>query len=171
MEPTDEITLDQMFADVVTFMNAAGQTIDVNNPDQVALYSKLVEEEEKETCVAASGAATFENFVETLDGLCDTAWVRIGRFVSMGLDYTDVVTGNDPTISEFFDFLHMARSHCVVMDWDFSGAWREVARSNLAKIDPETGVCIKRADGKILKPADWTPPDLTPYVHSFKNAK
>jgi predicted HAD superfamily Cof-like phosphohydrolase len=38
--------------------------------------------------------------------------------------------------------------------------WDEVARSNLAKIDPETGVVLKREDGKILKPAGWTAPDI-----------
>lgn len=36
----------------------------------------------------------------------------------------------------------------------------EVNRSNLAKIDPVTGVCIKDAGGKIQKPAGWQKPDL-----------
>jgi predicted HAD superfamily Cof-like phosphohydrolase len=36
----------------------------------------------------------------------------------------------------------------------------EVNRSNLAKIDPETGRCLKDDGGKILKPAGWTKPDL-----------
>ena len=34
----------------------------------------------------------------------------------------------------------------------------EVTRSNLAKI--VDGKAIRRADGKILKPAGWTPPDI-----------
>jgi predicted HAD superfamily Cof-like phosphohydrolase len=38
--------------------------------------------------------------------------------------------------------------------------WREVIRSNMAKVDPETGLVKKRADGKILKPEGWTPPQL-----------
>lgn len=38
--------------------------------------------------------------------------------------------------------------------------WSEVARSNLDKIDPATGAVIKRADGKVLKPAGWRGPDL-----------
>ena len=32
--------------------------------------------------------------------------------------------------------------------------------SNLEKIDPETGRVLLRDDGKILKPPDWTPPDI-----------
>jgi predicted HAD superfamily Cof-like phosphohydrolase len=43
-------------------------------------------------------------------------------------------------------------------------AWAEVARSNLAKIDPTTGKVTKRADGKVLKPEGWTPPNLTPFI-------
>lgn len=38
--------------------------------------------------------------------------------------------------------------------------WNEVQRSNMAKINPETGKVIKRADGKILKPKSWQPPDI-----------
>ncbi|WP_280195817.1 hypothetical protein [Nocardia farcinica] len=36
--------------------------------------------------------------------------------------------------------------------------WAEVARSNFAKF--VDGKVIRRDDGKILKPADWTPPDI-----------
>lgn len=39
-------------------------------------------------------------------------------------------------------------------------AWKEVMRSNFAKIDPITGKVRKREDGKVLKPDDWRPPRL-----------
>lgn len=38
--------------------------------------------------------------------------------------------------------------------------WDEVHRSNMAKVDPLTGDVRYRDDGKVLKPAGWTPPDL-----------
>jgi predicted HAD superfamily Cof-like phosphohydrolase len=44
------------------------------------------------------------------------------------------------------------------------GAWNEVMRTNLAKIDPTTGKVRKREDGKVLKPEGWKPPDLKPYL-------
>jgi predicted HAD superfamily Cof-like phosphohydrolase len=44
------------------------------------------------------------------------------------------------------------------------GAWDEVMRSNAAKIDLDTGKVRKREDGKVLKPADWRPPNLTPFL-------
>lgn len=50
------------------------------------------------------------------------------------------------------------------MGADAQGAWNEVVRSNMSKIDPATRKVIKRDDGKILKPANWSPPDLSKYV-------
>lgn len=38
--------------------------------------------------------------------------------------------------------------------------WQEVVRSNMDKVDAETGMVRKRADGKILKPDNWTAPSL-----------
>ena len=44
--------------------------------------------------------------------------------------------------------------------FDGEGGWKEVMRTNLAKIDKETGKVRKREDGKVLKPVGWTPPNL-----------
>ena len=48
--------------------------------------------------------------------------------------------------------------------FDGKGAWNEVMKTNFAKIDPATGKVRKRADGKVLKPDGWKPPDLTPFI-------
>jgi predicted HAD superfamily Cof-like phosphohydrolase len=50
------------------------------------------------------------------------------------------------------------------MGADAEGAWKEVMRTNFAKIDHETGKVRKREDGKVLKPVGWTPPELAPFV-------
>ena len=47
---------------------------------------------------------------------------------------------------------------------DAEGAWKEVMRTNFAKIDHETGRVRKREDGKVLKPLGWTRPELAPFV-------
>jgi len=47
---------------------------------------------------------------------------------------------------------------------DAEGAWKEVMSTNFAKIDKQTGRVRKREDGKVLKPAGWTPPNLEPFV-------
>lgn len=50
------------------------------------------------------------------------------------------------------------------MGADAEGAWKEVMRTNFAKIDQETGKVRKREDGKVLKPAGWEPPNLKTYL-------
>ena len=50
------------------------------------------------------------------------------------------------------------------MGVDAEGAWKEVMRSNFAKIDKKTGMVRKREDGKILKPQGWEPPRLAQFV-------
>ncbi len=47
---------------------------------------------------------------------------------------------------------------------DAEGAWKEVMRTNFAKIDKDTGKVRKREDGKVLKPQGWTPPELEPFL-------
>ena len=48
--------------------------------------------------------------------------------------------------------------------FDGEGGWNEVIRSNMSKIDPETGKVLKREDGKVLKPASFSPPNLEPFL-------
>lgn len=50
------------------------------------------------------------------------------------------------------------------MGADAEGAWKEVMRTNFAKIDKDTGKVRKREDGKVLKPLGWTPPKLESFV-------
>jgi predicted HAD superfamily Cof-like phosphohydrolase len=50
------------------------------------------------------------------------------------------------------------------MGADAEGAWKEVMKTNFAKIDKETGKVRKREDGKVLKPVGWSPPVLAPFV-------
>jgi len=50
------------------------------------------------------------------------------------------------------------------MGADAEGAWKEVMKTNFAKIDKETGKVRKREDGKVLKPLGWEPPNLKPYL-------
>jgi predicted HAD superfamily Cof-like phosphohydrolase len=62
------------------------------------------------------------------------------------------------------DMIWVILGYCYMRGFDVEGAWAEVARSNLAKIDPVTGKVNKRSDGKVLKPEGWTPPKLGDYV-------
>ena len=50
------------------------------------------------------------------------------------------------------------------MGADAEGAWKEVMKTNFAKIDSETGKVRKREDGKVLKPLGWTAPELEQFL-------
>ena len=62
------------------------------------------------------------------------------------------------------DMIWVILGFCYMKGYDVQGAWNEVARSNLSKINQETGKVIKREDGKVLKPEGWTPPSLEQFV-------
>lgn len=74
---------------------------------------------------------------------------------------------NSDTVEELdacMDMIWVILGYCYMRGWDVSGAWNEVARSNLDKIDRTTGKVRKREDGKVLKPEGWQPPNLTKFV-------
>ena len=62
------------------------------------------------------------------------------------------------------DMIWVILGYCYMKGWDVNGAWNEVARSNLMKINSETGKVNKREDGKVLKPEGWTPPQLEQFT-------
>ena len=62
------------------------------------------------------------------------------------------------------DMIWVILGYCYMRGWNVNDAWKEVARSNLAKINPETGKVIKNEHGKVMKPDGWTPPQLEQYT-------
>lgn len=54
------------------------------------------------------------------------------------------------------DLIYVILGTCVYYGIDLRPVWDEVQRTNMAKEGGPT-----RADGKILKPEGWTPPDIT----------
>ena len=86
---------------------------------------------------------------------------------AQGLDSEHNRTGTaDPveTVDALVDILVVTIGALHSMGADAEGAWKEVMRTNFAKIDKETGKVRKREDGKVLKPLGWTPPDLKAFV-------
>lgn len=78
----------------------------------------------------------------------------------------EAINNNDQveTLDALIDILVVTIGAINSMGADAEGAWREVMRTNMAKIDSVTGKVRKREDGKVLKPADWVPPFLGNYL-------
>lgn len=68
------------------------------------------------------------------------------------------------TLDALTDILVVTIGAAHSMGCDIEGAWKEVMRTNFAKIDKDTGKVRKREDGKVLKPVGWTPPELNNYL-------
>jgi predicted HAD superfamily Cof-like phosphohydrolase len=67
-------------------------------------------------------------------------------------------------LDALLDFIVVTTGAIHSAGFDGEGGWKEVMRTNFAKIDKETGKVRKREDGKVLKPVGWTPPDLKPFL-------
>lgn len=63
-----------------------------------------------------------------------------------------------------FDLMWVVIGYMKSRGWDCDAIWNEGAKSNLAKIDPKTGLVRRREDGKILKPEGWKEPDFSQFV-------
>lgn len=78
----------------------------------------------------------------------------------------EAIDKKDPieTLDALEDFIVVTIGAIHSAGFNGEGGWKEVMRTNFAKIDKETGKVRKREDGKVLKPAGWTPPDLKPFI-------
>jgi predicted HAD superfamily Cof-like phosphohydrolase len=78
-------------------------------------------------------------------------------------EYLDAIKSTDE-LDACMDMIWVILGYCYMRGWNVNDAWKEVARSNLAKINPETGKVIKNEQGKVMKPDGWTPPQLEQYT-------
>lgn len=78
----------------------------------------------------------------------------------------DAIDNNDKVeqLDALIDILVVTIGAIHSMGADAEGAWKEVMRSNLSKVDKETGMVRKREDGKVLKPINYSPPNLKPFI-------
>ena len=96
----------------------------------------------------------------------DQYQMYVGLIEEETQELRDANQARDPVaqLDALIDILVVTAGAVHSLGVDAQGAWKEVVRSNLAKIDPRTGQVRRREDGKILKPAGWEPPRLAGYV-------
>jgi predicted HAD superfamily Cof-like phosphohydrolase len=78
----------------------------------------------------------------------------------------EAIQDNDKVeqLDALIDILVVTMGAVRAAGWDGEAAWKEVMDTNFAKIDPDTGKVIKRADGKVLKPEGWQAPQLAQFI-------
>jgi predicted HAD superfamily Cof-like phosphohydrolase len=126
------------FRDQEKFMRACDQAVDGSNEDQFKMYLRLIKEEFDELQVAQ------------------------GINLETGEQVRPV--NKVETLDALLDIIVVTIGAIHSAGMNGEGGWKEVMRTNFAKIDKETGKVRKREDGKVLKPLGWTPPDLEPFI-------
>lgn len=81
-------------------------------------------------------------------------------------EFQDADKKNDDVerLDACMDMIWVILGYCHMKGWDVKGAWEEVSKTNLSKIDAVTGKVKRRDDGKILKPEGWQEPDFSKYI-------
>jgi predicted HAD superfamily Cof-like phosphohydrolase len=107
---------------------------------------------------------------QTTDGTLDEQQYALYRNLiaeEVG-ELNDAVKNEDRVeqLDALIDILVVTIGAIHSMGADSEGAWNEVIKTNLAKIDSKTGKVIKRKDGKVLKPKNWQAPNLAPFLES-----
>ena len=144
------------------FMQLGGQTTGKMNAEQACLYTGLQLEELAEKIEAISKGCLTEGESRSLRYLARTLNDYASEF-KKGIHTGDILRAN----------------HADLIDADFDLAWvsigalisvspepeRAIAHGTFTNLDKfRDGKCVKDANGKIQKPADWQAPDFSAYV-------
>lgn len=123
-------------------------TADIPDEERL-LRARLVVEEALEFAAALGVRVT---------GIADDLHEHNAHSVHVELngDPLDVVEAADALA----DITYVTEGSAWTLGVPLHDVFREVHRSNMTKADPETGRPNVSPDGKVLKPAGWTPPDV-----------
>ena len=110
--------------------------------------------------------------VATFIGACDQETNETNRNLYQRLiveefwEFMDAYKAGDKVeeLDACMDMIWVILGYCRMRGFDVNGAWNEVSRSNLDKINPQTGKVIKNEAGKVMKPDGWKPPVLDRFV-------
>ena len=130
-------------SDQERFMLASKQTVGTFNYRQACFYETLVDEEYQE----------FKTAMAELRSALKYPGIR--NLVDLSADVADGLIDVMVTC--------LGVGHSLGIDMD--KAWAEVKKSNLSKICPTTGKVEKNPEtGKVMKPAHYSPPNMTKVV-------
>ena len=107
-------------------------------------------------------------FIEACDQVPSVENISLYRNLIVE-EFWEFKTGDDKNddierLDACMDMIWVILGYCKMKGYNVRGAWNEVARSNLAKIDINTGKVIKNSAGKVMKHEGWKPPELANFI-------
>jgi len=146
------------FAEVIQFNEAARAALPQRptqlTVDQTKLCLRLIVEESFE----AVEACLDNNSMAYL--LLRAHKDAMQKLIAEDLNTTNMAQDNVALLDGLCDTIVVIMGMAAFAGLPLNEGMGEVNRSNLAKINPATGKCIKDAGGKIQKPDGWKKPDL-----------
>lgn len=144
------------------FMRTGGQTTTVFNADQATLYVGLVLEEVAEMMLTIAGGCVSRDAQDSLEEFAGEVTFMSDKF-KRGLHMGDLMRCDRfRLVDDLIDTAWVALGGVFSVAHDTAGAVGEVGRANLDKYPG--GVVTRDANGKVMKPAGWRPPDLSRFV-------
>lgn len=147
---------------VMNFMQFAGQSVCKMNADQACLYTGLQLEELAEKIEVIMGGCVTQVRRDMLRQH-HRALVAASEDFKAGLHTGDILRSNHADLIDAdIDLAWVSLGALASTSKHPFGAIAHCTYTNLDKL--RGGKCIRDANGKIQKPADWQAPDFTPYV-------
>jgi predicted HAD superfamily Cof-like phosphohydrolase len=144
------------------FMRLAGQTVDKFNGQQAALYTGLCLEEMGEMIDVIIQGCLTEQQRQRLHGLSNVLH-QFAKEFREGLHQGEITRCNhDELMDAQFDLSWVAIGALKSTSAFSDNAIAHGTFTNLDKF--RDGKCVRDANGKVQKPADWQRPDFKPYI-------
>jgi predicted HAD superfamily Cof-like phosphohydrolase len=153
-----------MYKQVEEFMVAGDVETEKFNPRLVALYVGLQLEEMIEKLEPIADMIDKYDRMRVLRRAMFDMETEANKFKSGYYDPAVNEADRTAMLDADIDLAWVSFGGSYAMGADVEGAANEVARSNLSKVNKLTGKMDKDANGKIMKPADFSPPNLAQFV-------
>ena len=99
-----------------------------------------------------------EEQIDLINEECDELFIAYDNWKTLHIRENEV-----EILDAICDSIYVLIGLALKMGMNLDGAFREVHRSNMSKLGPD-GKPIKRADGKVLKGPNFTPPRLEAFI-------
>lgn len=143
------------FEDVGNFMRTFGQPVRDRVEHNLSTHERLL----RVRLVVEEAMEFAEAMGVKVTGVAEDLHKLNGHSINV-----EIIPGSTVIVEDaadaLADSLYVVFGSAHTLGLPMDDVFAEVHRSNMAKADPVTGLPNVSADGKVLKPNGWTPPDI-----------